>query len=614
VVRPTADLAFALQILTIWEVGWVLAVADRAQQGFFDAGWCGKVVPRDSFYGLLAEHGERIVSGEDFAGCYSASRGRPSIPPSLLAKILLLAYRTGLSDRQAMEAVRFDLRWKVALGLPLDHEGFHPTSLVKFRARLLLHGKERVVFERSLALAHELGVLGDALEQVVDSTPMLGAAATQDTVTLVRSGVRKLLDALAGEDAEAAATLGRHLAFDYAKPRQKPDCDWRSKPAREQLLMRVAQDAERALRALERVPELVEALPVAEAARLLRELIGQDFELDENDVPRLRRGTAKQRILSVHDPEMRHGRKSERQRFDGYKIHAAASVGKQPLLTAIDVSPGCDYDGQMAPVLVDAQPERLRPTRLLGDSAYGDSETREQLEQRQVEVLAPVPEPPPLAGRIGKRDFKIDLIAGTVICPAGEVARIGKPQRSGMRAAVSPIASAGPAHSKAAAPLAGAGARSTCAAAKISCKLGARRSAIRPRASTCAGHARASSAYSAYSSTATTAARAATEADAKPASRPPGLPSSSTSTRSRSPSPDPRHEPKATPTENRTANPATRRPHALSRLPAHRLLQRPSRRTARGRCRGRRSARRYHCRSVSAGPEPRSSPRSEAAG
>jgi hypothetical protein len=337
-----------------------------------------------------------------------------------------------------MEAVRFDLRWKVALGLPLDHEGFHPTSLVKFRARLLLHGKERVVFERSLALAHELGVLGDALEQVVDSTPMLGAAATQDTVTLVRSGVRKLLDALAGEDAEAAATLGRHLAFDYAKPRQKPDCDWRSKPAREQLLMRVAQDAERALRALERVPELVEALPVAEAARLLRELIGQDFELDENDVPRLRRGTAKQRILSVHDPEMRHGRKSERQRFDGYKIHAAASVGKQPLLTAIDVSPGCDYDGQMAPVLVDAQPERLRPTRLLGDSAYGDSETREQLEQRQVEVLAPVPEPPPLAGRIGKRDFKIDLIAGTVICPAGEVARIGKPQRSGMRAAVSP--------------------------------------------------------------------------------------------------------------------------------------------------------------------------------
>jgi hypothetical protein len=99
------------------------------------------------------------------------------------------------------------LRWKVALGLPLDHAGFHPTSLVRFRARLLLHGKERVVFERSLALARELGLLEQAVEQVVDSTPMLGAAATQDTVTLVRSGVRKLLDAVSGEDARPLRSL-----------------------------------------------------------------------------------------------------------------------------------------------------------------------------------------------------------------------------------------------------------------------------------------------------------------------------------------------------------------------------------------------------------------------
>lgn len=417
----------------------MLAVADSTQQGLFDASWCGNVVPRDSFYSLLAEHGERIVRDEDFADCYSERRGRPSIPPSLLAKILLLAYRGGVSDRQAMEAVRFDLRWKVALGLPLDHEGFHPTSLVKFRARLLLHGKERVVFERSLELARELGLLEEPVEQVVDSTPMLGAAATQDTVTLVRSGVRKLLDAVGGEDAEAAASLARNLDFDYAKPRQKPDCDWRSKPAREALLTRVAQDGERVLRALEQLPELAAVEPVAEAARLLRELIGQDFELDEDDVPRLCRGTTKERILSVHDPEMRHGRKSERQRFDGYKLHAAATASERPLLTAIEVSPACEYDGQMAPALVDSQPERLRPQRLLGDSAYGDSETRAQLEQRQVDVLAPVPEPTPPKGRFGKRDFDIDLGAGTVTCPAGHVTTIGPAQRSGMRAAIFPI-------------------------------------------------------------------------------------------------------------------------------------------------------------------------------
>jgi transposase len=189
----------------------MLAVADR-QRGLFDAAWCSDLLPEDSFYSLLAQHGDRIVRDEDFAECYSERRGRPSIPPSLLAKVLLRAYRDGLSDERAMEAVRFDLRWKVALDLPVDHPGFHPTSLVRFRARLLLHGMERLVFERSLELATELGLIEGEAEQIVDSTPLLGAAAVQDTSTLVRSGVRRLLDAVQAADAEAAAELGAGFA------------------------------------------------------------------------------------------------------------------------------------------------------------------------------------------------------------------------------------------------------------------------------------------------------------------------------------------------------------------------------------------------------------------
>ena len=175
------------------------------QRGLFDAAWCTGLLPERSIYALLAEHGERIVRDEDFAECYSAGMGRPSIPPSLLAKVLLLAFRDGLSDRRAMEALRFDLRWKVALDLPIDHPGFHPTSLVKFRARLLLHGKERVVFERSIELATELGLLDGDVEQIVDSTPMLGAAAIQDTVLLVRAAVRKLLHAARAADAAGSS-------------------------------------------------------------------------------------------------------------------------------------------------------------------------------------------------------------------------------------------------------------------------------------------------------------------------------------------------------------------------------------------------------------------------
>src|SRR5687768_15715503 len=107
---------------------------------------CGGRCLRARFFALLAEHGDRIARDEDFAECYPSSRGRSSIPPSLLPMVvMLLQHRTGLSaDEQAMEAVRWDLRGRIALGLPVDHEGWHPTSLTYFRARLLLHGKDQL--------------------------------------------------------------------------------------------------------------------------------------------------------------------------------------------------------------------------------------------------------------------------------------------------------------------------------------------------------------------------------------------------------------------------------------------------------------------------------------
>src|SRR5829696_8236986 len=342
----------------------MLAGSER-QQGFFDAAWCAGLLAENSIYALLAKHGDRIVRDEDFAECYSARWGRPSIAPSLLAKVLLLAYRNGLSDRRAMEALRFDLRWKVALDLPIDHPGFHPTSLVKFRARLLLHGKERIVFERSLELAGELGLLDGSVEQIVDSTPMLGAAAIQDTVTLVRAAVRKLIDAMQALDPGAARQLRKALAFDFARPREKPAADWHDKLAREAILVQVATDAQRALRAVEQDPGLVAEETVGAAAGLLAEIVGQEFELAEDqdsDGPRPRGGRRSRQIISAHDPEMRHGRKTNARRFTGYKLHVAADA-QTPVLTAITISPGNEHDGHHAAALVEQQPPSRRPER-----------------------------------------------------------------------------------------------------------------------------------------------------------------------------------------------------------------------------------------------------------
>ena len=110
---------------------------------------------------------------------------------------------------------------------------------------------------------------------------------------------------------------------------------------------------------------------IADAHALLRELIGQDFDIDEDGVPRLHRGTRADRIISTVDPQMRHGRKSQHQRFDGYKLSAATTNTPEPLITAIDVAPAGAQDGPQAKHLIDAQPQERRPRRVWATRPMG---------------------------------------------------------------------------------------------------------------------------------------------------------------------------------------------------------------------------------------------------
>ena len=305
--------------------------------------------------------------------------------------------------------------------------------------------------ENTFRLAGELGLLEGTVEQIIDSTPMLGAAATQDTVRLVRHGVKKLIDAVAAVDSEAGERLADGLEFDYAEPNEKPDARWRERAERERMLTRVAQDAERALTAVEQAEGLLEDEQVKAAHQLLRELIGQDFEVDDDGVPRLFRGTRQGRIISTVDPEMRHGRKSSQQLFDGYKLSAAATNTSEPLITAVDVCPASETDGPQAKHLIDSQPPEQRPDRILGDTAYGNGPVRAELAERDVDVLAPVPEGKIVEGRLSKHEFSIDLDAGTVTCPGGQTVPIST-TKTGFRQRVSRQRSAASARSSALLP------------------------------------------------------------------------------------------------------------------------------------------------------------------
>ena len=124
------------------------------------------------------------------------------------------------------------------------------------------------------------------------------------------------------------------------------------------------------------------------------------------------------------------GRKTPARQFTGYKIHAAAAT-EAPILTAISLSPGNEHDGHHAGALVDQQPQSSRPKRVIGDTAYGNVQARERLEQRSVSVLAPVHSSAPKDGAIPKERFAIDLESDTVTCPQATRRRSTSRERTG---------------------------------------------------------------------------------------------------------------------------------------------------------------------------------------
>ena len=118
------------------------------QRSFFDAQSLPHRVSEDSFYGRMGSVSDKLFHDDDLASMYCPDNGRPSIPPSLMSGVTLLQFYNDVSDAEAVARTMFDLRWKVALNLPLDFPGFDPSSLTNSRNRLIEHGQERCAFDR----------------------------------------------------------------------------------------------------------------------------------------------------------------------------------------------------------------------------------------------------------------------------------------------------------------------------------------------------------------------------------------------------------------------------------------------------------------------------------
>jgi IS5 family transposase len=380
---------------------------------------CGHLIPEDSIHRKLAVLGDRLFTDADFADLYDSARGRHSVPPSLLAKVMLLQSLEGTSDRETVDRVRRDIAWKVALGLSLQDDGFHPTVLTYFRERLRKSDRPRRIFDRFKEVATQAGLLTRRGVRVLDSTPVLSAVQTQDTVSLIRGAIRRLLTLLHKADPDAKASIEAALSRDDYASVGKPAIDWDDEGSRAALVDELVRDALGALAVLDG-RELDGDL--ADAAELLATVAGEDVESDDQDGNfRIRRGVAKDRVVSVVDPDTRHGRKSRHGHFDGYKAHIAIDPESE-LITEVEVTPANAADADAVTDLLPELRERCDPdddVTVVADSAYGSGATRRALEDAGAKaVIKATPEQNAHGGFL-KSAFSIDLDAKTATCPAG---------------------------------------------------------------------------------------------------------------------------------------------------------------------------------------------------
>ena len=419
---------------------------ERMDRELLDAAaLAGHLVPAGSMFAFLAGHRGEVFPDADYADLFSPPGvGRPSLPATQMAAVLTLQALHDYSDRETAEAVKFDVRWKVAIGASLDDPGFDPSSLVYWRKRLARSQRPHRVNDAVKTVIEQTGVLKGRRRRAVDSTILADAVATQDTVTQLVSAIRRVAREVPGAAEQIAQVCTGH---DYSGP-GKPKIDWDDPAAKDALVSALVNDATALVAAL-RGRDLEES--AASAVALLALVARQDVEPAEGSDGRdgrwrIARKVAEDRVISTVDPGARHTRKSPEARRDGYRAHLAAEpdtgIITDEKLTGAAGTENSDAAVAAEFVAAETAAESTRGTGAgrdgdrdqddaggqlawCGDSAYGTGDLRAAITSAGHQaVIKPWPLLPAVQGGFTADDFTVDTAARTVTCPARITRRI----------------------------------------------------------------------------------------------------------------------------------------------------------------------------------------------
>ena len=419
---------------------------ERTDRGLADAAaLTGHLIPEGSMFAFLAAHRAGVFPDAEYADLFAPpGLGRPSIPATQMVAVLTLQALHDYSDRETAEAVRFDVRWKAAVGVALDDAGFDPSSLAYWRNRIARSKRPHRVNEAARKVIGQTGLLRGRRRRAVDSTILADAVATQDTVTQLVSAIRRVAREVPGAAEQIAKVCTGH---DYSVP-GKPKIDWDDPAAKDALVSALVNDANAVVEAFGDA-ELEDG--AASALALLALVAGQDVEpaggSDGTDGRwRIARKVAEDRVISTVDPEARHTRKSPEARRDGYRAHLAAdpetgiitgekltrAAGQENSDPAVAeeflaAEAAGEGDGATPGTSSGSDNGGGDPLAWYGDSAYGTGDLRDAIEKAGHQaVIKPKPLQAPVQGGFTIDDFTVDEKAGMVTCPAGHTVALSR--------------------------------------------------------------------------------------------------------------------------------------------------------------------------------------------
>jgi hypothetical protein len=384
---------------------------------------------------LLARRGAMLFPAWLFKGWRGGKRrGRPAWPAIILAKMLCLRWTgEGMPRTESVEQARHNTKWRAALGLEFGDPTPTEKTLRDFE-RFLMHRhpdsdtpRYLVLHEHVVRTCLDLGVVGDKAIWATDSTPMFCFGAVQDTVRLLGDGLRSLGKAWARASRTSLEFVAQHWNLDLLLAKSTKgsfSIDWRDREQRASVFDGLARQAIDVVQIVRR--EVLALRPrkrkgVLRRCRGLLKVIVDDLEVDEEGRLVVARRVAMGRLVSILDPQARHGRKSRSRTFSGFKMHVLGDV-VGGLIASVAVTKGNEHDGAPAPRLIRrAKALCDEIEQVLADTAYGGARLR-NLGQRLlgVRILSP---PPPVTtgkGKLGKEHIHIDFATWTATCAAGE--------------------------------------------------------------------------------------------------------------------------------------------------------------------------------------------------